>query len=129
MDVYPGLAGSLSFVDGLIDGVYAKTLRDTGCTFIGVKESLVKPECYLKGKIRCATIVGNVVELPTANVFIDTPYFKGRTVVGVLPDTTVADIIVGNVENVLKCHVNNVVDKLDRHDMHRVLGRIKKGVG
>ena len=49
--------------------------------------------------------------------------------IGVLPDTKMADIIVGNEENVLNYHVNNVVDKLDRHDMHRVLGRIKKGVG
>ena len=98
-----GLSGSLVFVDGLVDGQLGKTLRDTGATFIGVRNQLVKPEKRLNQSMFLKTMTGEICELQVADVFIDTPYFKGQTKVGILPDTTVCDIVIGNVTGVMTC--------------------------
>ena len=101
------MSGSLVFSDGLVNGQYGRTLRDSGCTVICVKEKLIKECDLLPEKIRCITITGQVAELRTASVFIDTPYFKGQTNVCVLPNETVADIIIGNVPGAIVCAGEN----------------------
>ena len=106
MSVLPGmsLSGSLTFADGMVNGRYAKTLRDSGCTFIAVRETLLKPNDYIVERVRCRTITGEITELPMAEIFIDTPYFKGRTKACVLPSSTVADLIIGNVPGLGTCN-------------------------
>ena len=108
----PGISmtsNSLVFTDGLANGRYGKVLRDTGCNMIGVTKHLIDENQYQTKTVMCKTITGSCVELPTAIVHIDSPYFKGETEVCVLPDTAVADIIIGNVDGVFQCEINSNV--------------------
>ena len=97
------MSGSLKFADGLVNGQYARVLRDSGCTVVCVKKKFI-PQASVTGKVlKCKTITGQVVQLDTANASLDTPYFKGQSVVCVLPNDAVADVIVGNVSGVVDC--------------------------
>ena len=95
--------GSLNFSTGFVNGCLGTVLRDTGCNVIGVKETLVKAPDYLRGTVKCKTITGTCEILRTAEVHIDCEYFKGKSTVCVLPETAVADIIIGNVKGIGSC--------------------------
>ena len=107
------LSGSLQFKEGLINGYKAQVLRDTGCTMIAVKNKFIDTADILEDKIKCKTITGELIDLSTAHVFLDTPYFKGFANVCILPNTAVADVIVGNVRGVLECDAGSVL-----HEIH-----------
>ncbi|GFO29327.1 gypsy retrotransposon integrase-like protein 1 [Plakobranchus ocellatus] len=98
----------------MANGQYATTLRDIGCTMIGVKKGFVKEEQYLPETVVCTTITGERVRLNTAQVQLDTPYFTGVAKVCVLPEKTVADVIIGNVEGVLECNCLDAINVCEK---------------
>ena len=76
-----------------------KVLRDTGCTAIMVKESLVHPR-QMTGRTRpCVLIDGTVRVAPTAVVKIKTGWFRGTREV-VCMKNLLCDLVLGNVEGV-----------------------------
>ena len=82
---------------GLFSGKEVSVLRDTGCSTIVVRESLVPPEMLTGEKKMCVLIDGTVRRNPVAQIEIDTPYFTG-SVKAVCMKNPLYDIIVGNVD-------------------------------
>ena len=93
-------SGSLAICRGKVNGIECSTLRDTGCTTVGVRESLVKERDRTGRKIKCATFSGSVETFETADIHIESPYFTGRVQGCILPNPT-ADLIIGNIAGII----------------------------
>lgn len=96
--------GKLPLCKGTVNKQEVRVLRDTGCTMIGCSEKFINVSDFTDETVKCKTITGDIVSLRTAFVDIDTPFFKGRSRVCVLPQSAVADVIIGNVDGVLQCN-------------------------
>jgi len=82
--------------DGLLENQPVGVLRDTGCSAVIVRGSLVS-ETKLSGQeARCVLIDGTVRRVPVAEIFLDSPYFTGTTTV-VCMESPLYDVIVGNI--------------------------------
>ena len=82
---------------GLFSGKKVSVLRDTGCSTVVVRESLVPSEMLTGEKRMCVLIDGTVRRNPVAQIEIDTPYFTG-SVKAMCMKNPLYDIIVGNVD-------------------------------
>ena len=102
----PVVAGSCSrncrelpICDGYVNDIPVKVLRDTGCTAIIVKRSLVKPE-DLTGEIKMMVLINRiVVKVPVAMCFVRTPMLTGFVEVLCLEDP-ICELIIGNVPGI-----------------------------
>jgi len=73
-----------------------RVLRDTGCSTVVVRRSLIPDENLTGQEERCVLIDGTVRRTPVAQVFIDTPYFSGTTT-DVCMKNALYDVIIGNI--------------------------------
>ncbi len=73
-------------------------MRDTGCTGVVVRKSLVNPDQFL-GRVAACMLVDKrrVNDISVANITIDTPFFKGETE-ALCMDETMYDITIGNID-------------------------------
>jgi len=82
--------------DGLLEDQPVKVLRDSGCTTVVVRRSLV-PEDKLTGQEeRCVLIDGTVRRTPVAQIHLETPYYTGTTK-AVCMNNPLFDVIVANI--------------------------------
>lgn len=88
--------GKLQFSEGLLFDKEVTVLRDSGCSIIGCRKSLVPHSNYSQEKFALKLIDGTVRQFPTAHVHIKTPYLTG-TFLAALFENPVADVIIGNV--------------------------------
>jgi hypothetical protein len=88
--------GKINLEVGKLNGKTASVLRDTGCSIIGCRASLVEKTRQLPHCITLRLIDGQTRQYPTAFVDVETSYLRG-TFVAALFDNPVADLIVGNV--------------------------------
>ena len=88
--------GTLKFSKGLLFDKKVSVLRDSGCSIVGCRKSLVPPNNYSQEKFTLKLIDGTIRQFPTAQVQIKTPYITG-TFLAALFDDPVADVIIGNV--------------------------------
>ena len=93
-------SAGLVLVHGSVNGYDCSVMRDTGCTTIGVRRSLINPARLTGRQVQCVTFGGNVEVYPTALVDIATPYISGTYEACVLPNP-VSDLIIGNVPSVV----------------------------
>ena len=70
--------GGMNVAKGYINGKEVKVLRDTGCSTVVVKRSLVQREQLTGKEETCVLIDGTVRRTPVAVVDIDTPFLKCR---------------------------------------------------
>lgn len=91
-------AVSMPVSPGLVNGKPVTVLRDTGCSGIVVKRSVVDEDCLLGSIQVCLLADGSKIEAPVAHIFIDTPYLKGEYDAWCMA-TPVYDLIIGNVPN------------------------------
>ena len=71
-------------------------LRDAECTGVIVKQPLV-PEGAFKGNVHtCMMVYRSTLELHEAKVYLDTPYFKGKTL-ALCKKNPLVEVILGNV--------------------------------
>ena len=89
----------LPVVDGEIGSQKVTVLRDTGCSGVVVKKSLVKSDQFTGNYRQCLLIDGTVRQFPTAKVHISSPLFVGMTE-ALCMETPVFDVIIGNIEGV-----------------------------
>ena len=82
--------------DGLLDNQPVWVLRDTGCSAVIVRRSLVSETKLTGQEARCVLIDGTIRRAPVAQVFLDTPYFTGITT-AVCMENPLYDVIVGNI--------------------------------
>ena len=81
-------------VDGYVGGHKVKSLRDTGCDGVVVKENLVRPEQKTGKYVTCVLLDGTVRRFQTAVIQIDTPFFVGE-ILAKMCTTPVYDLILG----------------------------------
>ncbi len=85
--------------EGMLGSQRVSFSRDSGCSGVVVRSNLVSPDEMTGATKLCILIDGTVRKVPTANIFIDTPYFVGRTEVLCI-SKPIYDVILGNVEGV-----------------------------
>ena len=99
---------------GFIGDQVVDVLRDTGCSGVVVQESYVTQKQYDGHTQRCAFIDGTVHSFPTAQVYLDTPFYRGH-VHAVVIKGPLYPVIIGNIPGVddsgLK--VQNVLPEVD----------------
>ena len=82
--------------DGLLENEPVQVLRDTGCSAVIVRGSLVSETKLTGQEARCVLIDGTIRRAPVAQVFLDTPYFTG-VIDAVYMKNPLYDVIVGNI--------------------------------
>ena len=95
---------------GSLAGQRVSVLRDTGCSTVVVRRSLVSEHQLTGHKAMCVLIDGTVRRTPVAEISIQTPYLSG-TVKAICMDRPIYDVIIGNVEGVKD--VEDVTEKTD----------------
>ena len=83
--------------DGWCSGKKVTVLRDTGCSTVVVRSSLVSKEQLTGEKTMCVLIDGTVRRAPVANIYVESPYLSGK-VRAVCMEQPLYDIIIGNVD-------------------------------
>ena len=90
---------------GYIDSTPVDVLRDTGCSSVIVRASLVD-DSKLTGEEHLLYMIDNsVLHVPTAICHIRTHFFSGEVEVLCLQNP-VCDLILGNIENIQEENVN-----------------------
>ena len=81
---------------GTVISAPCPALRDTSCSTVGMKTSLINPKGFTGLTATCVMFDGTEYTLPTAHAHIDAPFFTGNVVAMVLP-SPVTGIILGNI--------------------------------
>ena len=85
---------------GYVEGKPVTVLRDTGCSGIVVRKSMVSEDRIIRNKIQtCILADGSTIRVPVATVFVDTPYISGTFEAWCMTNP-VYDLIIGNVDKV-----------------------------
>jgi len=82
--------------DGLLENQPVRVLRDTGCSAVIVRRSLVSKTKLTGQEAQCVLIDGSIRRAPVVEVSLDTPYFTGTTT-AVCMETLLYDVIIGNI--------------------------------
>ncbi|KAJ8023314.1 hypothetical protein HOLleu_35700 [Holothuria leucospilota] len=84
---------------GFIGNREVSVLRDSGCSTVVIRRSLVGDE-HLTGNVRkCILLDGTVREVPEALVCVDTPFYIGK-VKALCMNNPLYDLVLGNVQGV-----------------------------
>ncbi|GFO17419.1 gypsy retrotransposon integrase-like protein 1 [Plakobranchus ocellatus] len=86
----------LHIVSGKINFTDCTVLRDTGCTCVGIRQSLLKPNDFTNETATCQMFDGSEKKFRKATAFIETPFFTGKVTALALANPVV-DFIVGNI--------------------------------
>ena len=82
---------------GKLNGRPVKVLRDTGCTGMIVDRALVPEVLVIEGSSGSLQMVDHtLIDVPLANVYLDSPYYKGHCRV-MCVSSPVYPVIIGNV--------------------------------
>ena len=82
---------------GTVNGKEIRVLRDTGCTGVVVRRSLVS-DCQMLNKQSGVTLINNYKQrCPMARINIDCPFFRGNTDALCIDDPA-HDLVIGNIE-------------------------------
>ena len=82
---------------GKLNGRPVKVLRDTGCTGMIVDRALVPDVMVIPGSSGSLQMVDHtLIDVPLANVYLDSPYYKGHCRV-MCVSSPVYPVIIGNV--------------------------------
>ena len=84
-------------VDGFLENQPVKVLRDSGCSTVVVRRSLISEDKLTGQEEKCILIDGTVRRTPVAEIYIDTPYFTGTTT-AVCMKNPLYDVIIGNIQ-------------------------------
>ena len=86
----------MPMAEGSVEGKPVSVLRDTGCTTIVVRRSLVPDDKLTGQEERCILIDGTVHYTPVAEIFVETPFYSGVTTAVCMKNPTY-DLVIGNV--------------------------------
>ena len=92
-----------------VKGMEVKVFRDTGCSAVDVRRSLIKLKQLAGKEETCVLIDGTIRHTPLAMMEIDTPFLKyHRNVVCI--EKPLYEIIIGNMPGVIEA-VDEIKDK------------------
>jgi len=86
--------------DGTLEGKPVSVLRDTGCSTVVVRRSLIPDEKLTGLEERCILIDGTIRQTSVAKVEVETPYVSGA-VRAVCMENPICDLIIGNVSGAM----------------------------
>ena len=90
---------NLPTFEGVVNDHKVEVLRDSGCSTVVVKTSLINPNEFT-GKHRQLILIDNsILQVPTAMCNIQSPFFTGRVEVLCI-DQPVCDLIIGNINGI-----------------------------
>ena len=93
----------MNTVKGMLGQNIVNVLRDTGCTGVIVKQSLV-PESSFTGKSHmCMMVDRSTLEVPEAKVYLSTSYFEGE-VIALCMENPLVEVILGNIQGARDAH-------------------------
>ena len=87
----------LPLARGLVNGTEVTVMRDTGCTGVVVRKSLVRNDQLLAKGSDCKLLNGQVVKLSRAKIEVESPFFTGSVEANCMDDP-MYDLTIGNVE-------------------------------
>lgn len=100
--------------EGTVNGHKVSVLRDTGCSGVVVRQSLVSGDQFTGETKKCILIDGTVRTVPVAYANIKTQYFSGVTKV-LCMNNPIYDLILGNTDQVqckeARCKPNHRVSE------------------
>ncbi|CAM1295897.1 Uncharacterised protein r2_g521 [Pycnogonum litorale] len=85
-------------VEGTICGIEepVSVLRDTGCSTAVIKRKFVKDDQYTGKWVKCKMVNGQIIEVPTATVQVDTPFYEG-IITAMVMISPANDLVIGNI--------------------------------
>ena len=87
---------NMPVVKGCVGEELVTVLRDTGCSGAVVRHGLVKANQMTGQLQRCTLADGSIIEVPVANIYVDTPYYKGPVKAWCMKNPAY-DFILGNI--------------------------------
>ena len=109
----PDKAQRMPVAEGSVEGKPVSVLRDTGCTTIVVRRSLVPDDQLTGQEEQCILIDGTVRYIPGAKIHIQTPFFSGLTT-AICMDNPMFDLVIGNVPGVRDVFIPQPVERTTR---------------
>ena len=91
-----GILTSMPVEQGKLANKVVNVLRDTGCSGVVVRKSLIPMECFSGDTQLIRLADGSVLRVPIAEVEIDTPFFTGMVRAWCF-DSPLYDVMVGNI--------------------------------
>ena len=85
--------------NGIVNGTVARVLRDSGCSSVVIRRSLVPDEQLTGEEKSCVLVDGTIRIAPVAQVKLDTPCYVGWAYALCMTDP-IYDVILGNIDNV-----------------------------
>ncbi|XP_064081439.1 uncharacterized protein LOC135198014 [Macrobrachium nipponense] len=86
----------LNTAPGEVEGTPVLVMRDTGCTTVLVRKSLVPKEKFTGKLVNVIMANSEVYVYPEAEIFVRCPYFTGNTLAACL-DNPLYDVIIGEI--------------------------------
>ena len=87
--------GQIYIEVGKLNGQQVKVLRDTGCTGMIVDRALIPDSMVIPGS-SLQMVDHTLIDVPLANVYLDSPYYKGRCKV-MCVSSPIYPVIIGNM--------------------------------
>jgi len=81
--------------DGIVESKPVSVLRNTGCSTLVIRRSLIPDEKLTGLKKRCILIDGTIRQTPVTKIEVETPYFS-ETLLAVCMKEPICDLIMGN---------------------------------
>ena len=113
---------------GWIGDRNVSVFRDTGCSTVVIKRSLVDDDQLTGAEETCALIDGTFRKTPVAEVEVNTPYYQGK-VRAVCMRNPLYDVIIGNISGVKsedEVHEIQAVVVTSEHDVIETQISLKK---
>jgi len=104
-----------------VEGKPVSVLRDTGCSTVVVRRSLVSDDKLTGQEQQCILIDGTVRYTPGAKIYNQTPFFSGLTT-AICMENSMFDLVIGNVQAYGMCSFLN----LWSGQLERFKPRVKK---
>ena len=102
---------NLPVYDGYGEDTPVKVLRDTGCSSVIVRKSLINPSDFT-GKQKAMVMVDRtIIRVPTARCHITTPMFIGVIDEALCLDNPICELIIGNIVGVRDTDTTSKIPK------------------
>lgn len=88
---------NLPLAPGRVNGTVVTVMRDTGCTGVVVRRSLVNEDQLVGRSSDCKLLNGQIVSLPRAKIEVESPFYTGVVEANCMDDP-MYDLTIGNIE-------------------------------
>lgn len=113
--------------EGYLNGKKVTVLRDSGCSTIVVRRSLIEDSLLTGAETMCVLIDGTIRRTPVARVNIDTKFLKGQ-LEAVCMRNPLYDLIIGNVKGMNDEYIDGVSEEEEVQAVLTRQGKIKEGM-